>query len=72
MFLLLCAAEVKDLPIKKFYSQTDLDKKIYRIVGQMWMKNLYHLVQNNILEEVILHIEQRFLKNLKIQICWIV
>ena len=28
MFLLSCAAEIKDLPIQRTYCQTDLDKKI--------------------------------------------
>ena len=49
MFSLSHATEIKDLPIQRTYSQTDVDKK-----------NLYHSILNNILDEVILYIEQRF------------
>ena len=34
MFLFLLAAEIKDLPIERIYSQTDLDKKTVLFVSE--------------------------------------
>ena len=42
------------------------------IAGQIGMKNEYYLILNNILDEVIVHIEQRFKTNGWVQICWLV
>ena len=47
IFLLPCAAEIKDFPIQRTSSRTDFEKK------------LYYSVLNNILDEVIVHVELR-------------
>ena len=45
MFVLLCVTEIKDLPIQRTYSQTDLNEKFvfFNCEQQFWIKLLFML-----------------------------